>query len=91
MLINHFDLSPSAQEAWMVDKNGGISHWDTRESKKESGRRRWVVQEEGRGAKLGGISVNRKLLFLITPFYFFIKCLNGNSYSIDAAYDLHCR
>lgn len=62
MLINHFDLSPSGQEAWMVDKNGGISHWDTRESKKESGRRRWVVQEEGRGAKLGGISVNRKLL-----------------------------
>lgn len=62
MLINHFDLSPSGQEAWMVDNNGGISHWDTRESKKESGRRRWVVQEEGRGAKLGGISVNRKLL-----------------------------
>lgn len=51
----------------MVDKNGGISHWDTRESKKESGRRRWVVQEEGRGAKLGGISVNRKLPF--TPFF----------------------
>lgn len=45
----------------MVDKNGGISHWDTRESKRESGRRRWVVQEEGRGAKLGGVSVNRKL------------------------------
>lgn len=60
MLINHFDLLPCAQEAWMVDKNGGISHWDTRESKKESGRRRWVVQEEGRGAKLGGVSVNRE-------------------------------
>lgn len=88
MLINHFDLSPSGQEAWMVDKNGGISHWDTRESKKESGRRRWVVQEEGRGAKLGGISVNRKL-----PSTFFIhpKCLNGNSYSLDAVYDLHGR
>ncbi|ADV24174.1 Conserved hypothetical protein [Cryptococcus gattii WM276] len=65
MLINHFDLSPSAQEAWMVDKNGGISHWDTRESKKESGRRRWVVQEEGRGAKLGGISINPLMPYMI--------------------------
>lgn len=73
----------------MVDKNGGISHWDTRESKKESGRRRWVVQEEGRGAKLGGISVNRKLPF--TPFFFNTKCLEGKSYSIDAVYDLHGR
>ncbi|OXH27256.1 WD repeat-containing protein [Cryptococcus neoformans] len=65
MLINHFDLLPCAQEAWMVDKNGGISHWDTRESKKESGRRRWVVQEEGRGAKLGGVSVNPLMPHLI--------------------------
>lgn len=73
MLINHFDLSPSAQEAWMVDKNGGISHWDTRESKKESGRRRWVVQEEGRGAKLGGISVNRKFAFLDHSLLFFYQ------------------
>lgn len=65
LLINHFDLLPSAQEAWMVDKNGGISHWDTRESKRESGRRRWVVQEEGRGAKLGGVSVNPLMPHLI--------------------------
>lgn len=57
MLITHFDLTPSGQDAWMVDKNGGISHCDFREGGE---RRRWVVQEEGRAAKLGGISVNRE-------------------------------
>ncbi|BEI90683.1 uncharacterized protein CcaverHIS019_0307530 [Cutaneotrichosporon cavernicola] len=55
MLITHFDLTPSGQEAWLVDKNGGISHCDFREGGE---RRRWVVQEGGRAAKLGGVSVN---------------------------------
>ncbi|CAK9780454.1 unnamed protein product [Cutaneotrichosporon oleaginosum] len=55
MLITHFDLTPSGKEAWLVDKNGGISHCDFRE---RSERRRWVVQGEGRAGKLGGISVN---------------------------------
>jgi WD40 repeat protein len=57
MLITHFDLVPNGQEAWIADKNGGISHCDFREGHQE--RRRWVVQEEGRAAKLGGLSVNR--------------------------------
>jgi hypothetical protein len=57
MLITHFDLTPSGQEAWLVDKNGGISHCDFRE---RGERRRWVVQGEGRAAKLGGVSVNRE-------------------------------
>lgn len=57
MLVNHFDLVPSGQEAWLVDKNGGISHADFRE---KGSRRRWEVQEAGRGAKLGGCSVNRE-------------------------------
>jgi hypothetical protein len=57
MLVTHFDLVPSGQEAWIADKNGGISHCDFREGK--GSRRRWVVQEEGRAAKLGGMSVNR--------------------------------
>jgi WD40 repeat protein len=56
-LITHFDLTPSGQEAWVADKDGGISHVDFREG--GGGRRRWVVQESGRGGKLGGISVNR--------------------------------
>ena len=61
MLITHFDLTPSGEEAWIVDKNGGISHVDIREnSKGVVERRRWVVQEEGRGSKLGGVSVNRE-------------------------------
>lgn len=74
MLVTHFDLVPSGQEAWIADKNGGISHCDFREGK--GSRRRWVVQEEGRAAKLGGISVNRaycnwtrRLLFTVTPFH----------------------
>ncbi|KAK8853099.1 hypothetical protein IAR55_003800 [Kwoniella newhampshirensis] len=58
MLITHFDLVPNGQEAWLADKNGGISHCDFRESKRERERRRWVVQDEGRAAKLGGLSVN---------------------------------
>ncbi|WVQ84906.1 hypothetical protein IAT38_007069 [Cryptococcus sp. DSM 104549] len=58
MLINHFDLTPNGQEAWLVDKNGGINHVDFRVGKKDQERRRWVVQDLGRGAKLGGISVN---------------------------------
>jgi len=57
-LINHFDLTPNGQEAWLADKNGGISHVDFRTNGE---RRRWVVQDIGRGAKLGGLSVNRKL------------------------------
>jgi len=60
MLITHFDLTPGGREAWITDKNGGISHCDFREPTGE--RRRWVVQEEGRSAKLGGISVNREYL-----------------------------
>ncbi|WVO12493.1 hypothetical protein L204_100093 [Cryptococcus depauperatus] len=63
MLVNHFDLVPSGKEAWIVDKNGGISHCDFREGR--NGRRRWVVQEEGRGAKLGGISVNPLMPHLV--------------------------
>ena len=58
MLITHFDLVPNGREAWLADKDGGISHCDFREGKAD--RRRWVVQEEGRAAKLGGISVNRE-------------------------------
>jgi hypothetical protein len=57
MLITHFDLTPSGQEAWIADKDGGISHCDFREGKR--GGRRWIVQDQGRAAKLGGISVNR--------------------------------
>jgi WD40 repeat protein len=57
MLITHFDLMPSGQQAWLADKNGGISFCDFREGQQE--RRRWVVQEEGRAAKLGGLSINR--------------------------------
>lgn len=58
MLITHFDLMPNGHEAWLADKNGGISHCDFREGQKD--RRRWVVQEEGRAAKLGGLSINRE-------------------------------
>lgn len=60
ILINHFDLVPNGQEAWLADKNGGISHVDFRNRSLRGERRRWVVQEEGRAAKLGGLSVNRK-------------------------------
>lgn len=59
MLVTHFDLTPNGQEAWVADKNGGISHCDFRIKGSEQ-RRRWVVQEEGRAAKLGGLSVNRE-------------------------------
>ena len=62
MLVTHFDLMPNGHEAWLADKNGGISHCDFREGQKD--RRRWVVQEEGRAAKLGGLSVNRESLCL---------------------------
>lgn len=58
MLITHFDLTPGGREAWITDKNGGISHCDFRAPTGE--RRRWVVQDQGRSAKLGGISVNRE-------------------------------
>ncbi|WVR07792.1 hypothetical protein IAU60_004835 [Kwoniella sp. DSM 27419] len=58
MLITHFDLVPTGQEAWIADKNGGISHCDFRESKRERERRRWIVQDQGRAAKIGGLSVN---------------------------------
>jgi len=56
-LINHFDITPNGNEAWLSDKNGGMSHVDFRENRGE--RRRWVVQGEGRAAKLGGLSINR--------------------------------
>lgn len=59
MLVTHFDLHPNGQEAWMADKDGGISHCDFRERKTRGERRRWEVQDQGRAAKLGGISVNR--------------------------------
>lgn len=58
MLITHFDLAPDGNQAWIADKNGGISHADFREGKL-GGRRRWVVSGE-RAAKLGGLSINRK-------------------------------
>jgi WD40 repeat protein len=58
MLITHFDLMPTGQQAWLADKNGGISLCDFREGQQE--RKRWVVQEEGRASKLGGLSVNRQ-------------------------------
>ncbi|RXK39424.1 WD-repeat protein [Tremella mesenterica] len=61
-LITHFDLTPSGQEAWLVDKDGGISHCDFREGGK---RRRWIVQDLGRSAKLGGVSVNPLMPHLI--------------------------
>ncbi|WVQ73007.1 hypothetical protein IAR50_002570 [Cryptococcus sp. DSM 104548] len=65
LLINHFDITPSGQDAWMVDKNGGLSHCDFREGKNLGKRQRWVLQDEGRGAKLGGVSVNPALPHLI--------------------------
>lgn len=66
-LITHFDLTPDGQQAWLVDRYGGMSHVDFRESLGTSKRaRRWAVQEEGRAGKLGGISVNRELC---TPPY----------------------
>ena len=55
MLITHFDLTPDGHSAWIADKDGGVSHCDLR----GGDRRRWVVMEEGRASKLGGISVNR--------------------------------
>lgn len=67
MLVTHFDLMPTGQQAWLADKNGGISFCDFREGKEE--RKRWVVQEEGRAAKLGGLSINR-----MSP-----RCLNDNA------------
>lgn len=54
MLVTHFDLTPSGNEAWVVDTQGGITHCDFR----GGGARRWVVQDEGRGVKIGGVSVN---------------------------------
>ena len=60
MLVTHFDLPPSGQEAWITDKDGGINHCDFREGKGQRSRRRWIVQEEGRAAKLGGMSINRE-------------------------------
>ncbi|WRT70364.1 uncharacterized protein IL334_007362 [Kwoniella shivajii] len=65
MLVTHFDLVPNGQEAWIADKNGGISHCDFREDKRGRERRRWIVQEEGRAAKLGGLSVNPLMPHLI--------------------------
>lgn len=62
MLISHFDLTPTGTDAWIADTQGGISHCDIREGGE---RRRWVVQEEGRSAKLGGISVNREYVQLL--------------------------
>lgn len=58
MLVTHFDLTPDGRQAWIADKDGGMSHADFRESK--TSRRRWVVGDEGRSSKLGGLSVNRK-------------------------------
>ena len=73
MLVTHFDLIPSGKEAWIADKDGGVSHCDFREEK--GSRRRWVVQEEGRAAKLGGLSVNRmspspsRLILVVKQMY----------------------
>lgn len=54
---------PSGQQAWLADKNGGISFCDFREGQQE--RKRWVVQEEGRAAKLGGLSINRMFPLIV--------------------------
>ncbi|WVW86016.1 hypothetical protein I302_108054 [Kwoniella bestiolae CBS 10118] len=62
-LVTHFDLLPNGQEAWITDRYGGLTHCDFREGKKE--RRRWIVQDEGRAAKLGGVSVNPLMPHLI--------------------------
>lgn len=61
ILINHFDVAPNGNEIWLSDRFGGITHLDIREPHGSRTRaRRWVVQDEGRGGKLGGMSVNRK-------------------------------
>ncbi|WWC91567.1 uncharacterized protein L201_006513 [Kwoniella dendrophila CBS 6074] len=68
-LVTHFDLLPNGQEAWIADRNGGLTHCDFRENNKRHNneRRRWIVQEEGRAAKLGGLSVNPLMpQFIIT-------------------------
>ncbi|WVQ67137.1 uncharacterized protein L199_005332 [Kwoniella botswanensis] len=62
-LVTHFDLLPNGEEAWITDRYGGLTHCDFREGKNE--RRRFVVQDEGRAAKLGGISVNPLMPHLI--------------------------
>ena len=60
ILINHFDVAPNGLEVWLSDRLGGITHLDLREPLGGKARaRRWVVQDEGRGGKLGGMSVNR--------------------------------
>ncbi len=56
-LINAFELTPTGQEAWLVDSGGALSHVDMREGGK---RRRWEISGAGSGQrKLGGVSVNR--------------------------------
>ncbi|WWC71881.1 uncharacterized protein I206_105840 [Kwoniella pini CBS 10737] len=65
MLVTHFDLLPNGQEAWIADRNGGMTHCDFREDKRGRERRRWIVQEEGRAAKLGGLSVNPLMPHLV--------------------------
>ncbi|WWC64442.1 uncharacterized protein I303_107052 [Kwoniella dejecticola CBS 10117] len=65
MLVTHFDLLPNGQEAWIADRNGGLTHCDFREDKRGRERRRWIVQEEGRAAKLGGLSVNPLMPHLV--------------------------
>jgi hypothetical protein len=89
MLITHFDLTPSGQEAWIADKDGGISHCDFRDDKR--GGRRWVVQDQGRAAKLGGISVNRKSSLLhITLIALSVELIYPSRDSFDASSGTYC-
>lgn len=61
-LITHFDMTPSGQEAWIVDSQGGLSHLDTREAAGTSSarRRRYEISGERANRKIGGVSINRE-------------------------------
>lgn len=83
-MITHFDLVPTGQEAWIADRNGGISHVDFRD---KGERRRWEIAGEGRASKLGGLSVNRKCTWAsVSCPIFSIKLFRLNA-SPDASLD----
>jgi hypothetical protein len=67
-LINHFDLTIDAKEAWLVDSSGGLSHVDMRE-RKGTARRRWEISgaTSSSARKLGGVSINRERCLTAAP------------------------